>query len=124
MPSQPTKLPAFSSMPPIPCWLGSRFADAAFIASMADSLSCTPDDFHGSLPVTFPMVSSAAPLTYHGCQYLSRAVYGLGYLRIERGWRRGRGGSVGQTYCCVEVCECLRFGGYVMRRPLRGVCRY
>jgi len=87
MPSHPTKFPAFSSIPPIPCWLGSRFADAAFIASTACSLSCTPEDFHGSLPVTLPIVSyktvntcflvqqpyssivglvltSAAPLTY------------------------------------------------------------
>lgn len=57
MPSQPTRFPAFSSMPPMPCWLGSRFADAAFIASTACDLSCAPDAFHASAPVTFPMVS-------------------------------------------------------------------
>jgi hypothetical protein len=56
MPSQPTRLPAFSSIPPKP-WLVSRFALADFIASIACSLSCTPDDFHASLPVTLPIVS-------------------------------------------------------------------
>jgi hypothetical protein len=84
-------------MPPMPCWLGSRFADAAFIASTACSLSCAPDAFHGSLPVMFPMVSyervstciaathfqkaassrtSAAPLTYWAWEETRPGLFG------------------------------------------------
>lgn len=60
MPSHPTRFPAFSSTPPYPCWLASLFADAAFIASTACDLSCSPEDFHASLPVTLPIVSCAS----------------------------------------------------------------
>lgn len=57
IPSHPTNFPAVSSTPPSP-WLElSLFSLAAFIASMAWFLSCSPEVAHAWLPVTLPIVA-------------------------------------------------------------------
>ena len=57
IPSHPSNFPAVSSTLPSP-WLElSLFSPAAFIASMAWFLSCSPDVAHAWLPVTLPIVA-------------------------------------------------------------------
>lgn len=54
MPSHPAALPAISSTLPKPSRLASRFALAAFIASMPDCLSFAAEAFQASEPVAAP----------------------------------------------------------------------
>jgi hypothetical protein len=54
IPSQPAALPAISSTLPNPSRLASRFALAAFIASMPACLSVAADEFQASEPVAAP----------------------------------------------------------------------
>jgi hypothetical protein len=54
IPSHPAALPAISSTLPNPSRLASRFALAAFIASMPACLSVAADEFQASEPVAAP----------------------------------------------------------------------
>ena len=54
IPSQPAALPAISSTLPNPSRLASRFALAAFIASMPACLSVAAEAFQASEPVAAP----------------------------------------------------------------------
>jgi hypothetical protein len=80
MPSHPVNFPATSSTLPKPDCCGSRFALAAFMASMPACLSDSPDCFQDS-PATAPMTDYGTFVS--GCDRLWKGC-GLVWVPLRR----------------------------------------